>query len=512
MADLKISQLPPLSGSLLQETDPVAVADLSASETKSLTAAQLALGIAPMFPAGSISSTAVDAIPSGSITTTELAAGAVTAEKLADNSSGVVATGSPGDGDFIGQVRRDNADGHSYIWTGSAWSDLGSSIYTLSAGSGLVDVTPVQTGGNVVLNTTLDNTTVAAQFLAGPTNAAGVVGYRVIAPDDLPTAGVNKGAVSVSGDGLRMDGSQLEIDNDITLTTAYSLCTVDAKGLVTAHRPVEAGDLPLATVQTAGAVTVGAGLAVDGTGVISLSNQTTTGTFTKVTVNTYGVVTSGTTLISTDIPSLPAEILTSGSLDTARIADHELERKKLDDYSISFIQEASPGTGDASLFTGCLWFQESTAQLRMWNGNAWTPVGFGRLSADNLRFGGTINASTGSITGVTQAGTTGGLVIGQALPAATDILGGLYVVVDVAGNGIAVTPGVSYDAGDWVLCVSLAEGWVRINTIGGGGGSSYDHLSDLLDVNIANPVEGDILVYGSNALWDNVSTLDGGTY
>ncbi len=147
----------------------------------------------------------------------------------------------------------------------------------------------------------------------------------------------------------------------------------------------------------------------------------------------------------------------------------------------------------------------------MWNSNAWTPVGFGRLSADNLRFGGTIDASTGDITGVTQAGTTGGLVINSGLPAATDVLGGLYVVVDVAGSGIIATPGITYDCGDWVLCISSSEGWVRINTIRGGSGG-FDMLSELLDVSIANPAEGEILVYGSNGLWDNVATLEGGVY
>ena len=69
---------------------------------------------------------------------------------------------------------------------------------------------------------------------------------------------------------------------------------------------------------------------------------------------------------------------------------------KLADFSVSFIQEAEPEF-TTNLHIGCLWYQESSAQLRMYNGNSFMPVGFGRLSQENLRFGGTINAETGLI-------------------------------------------------------------------------------------------------------------------
>ena len=79
----------------------------------------------------------------------------------------------------------------------------------------------------------------------------------------------------------------------------------------------------------------------------------------------------------------------------------------------------------------------------MWNGNSFRPIGFGRLSQENLRWGGTVDASTGLIAGVTEAGTTGGLKIGDAVPPASDQLGGLYLVVSVAGSSIGETPGIT---------------------------------------------------------------------
>jgi hypothetical protein len=55
----------------------------------------------------------------------------------------------------------------------------------------------------------------------------------------------------------------------------------------------------------------------------------TPGTYTKVTVNAKGTVTNGGSLVATDIPNLPASILTSGTLDPDRIADTSIEPIKL---------------------------------------------------------------------------------------------------------------------------------------------------------------------------------------
>ena len=56
---------------------------------------------------------------------------------------------------------------------------------------------------------------------------------------------------------------------------------------------------------------------------------------------------------------------------------------------------------DTDDYIGVGWYQESTGQLRLYNGNSWMPVGFGRLSNDNLRWGGLVDAATGLVVGVT---------------------------------------------------------------------------------------------------------------
>ena len=69
---------------------------------------------------------------------------------------------------------------------------------------------------------------------------------------------------------------------------------------------------------------------------------------------------------------------------------------------------------------------------------------------------------------VTDAGSTGGLKIGDVVPEATDQLRGCTPAT-VAGNNITVTPGVAMTQAIGVF-VNETEGWIRIDTVGGGGG------------------------------------------
>ena len=180
---------------------------------------------------------------------------------------------------------------------------------------------------------------------------------------------------------------------------------------------------------------------------------------------------------------------------------------KLANLSTGFIQEASPDISD--LPTGVFWLQESTGQLRIFNGNSFFSVGFGRLSEENLRFCGTFNATNGLIVTLTTFGVSAGFSVGNAIPAGTASLTGAYFVCVTPGNGTAVVPATSFDAGDWCLCMGLND-WDRIDTLSGPG--SVSSLNDLSDVTISSPTTGQILVLQSGGSFQNVSALSGGTY
>ena len=247
---------------------------------------------------------------------------------------------------------------------------------------------------------------------------------------------------------------------------------------------------------------------MDGNGVLSIADSgVTAGTHIKVTVSAKGIITGSSTLAASDIPSLATSKITTGTFGTNFLANDSITMDKLANLSTGFIQEASPDISD--LPTGVFWLQESTGQLRIFNGNSFFSVGFGRLSEENLRFCGTFNATNGTIVTLTAFGTSAGFTVGNAIPAGTTTLTGAYFVCITPGNGTAVVPSTSFDAGDWCLCMG-ADDWDRIDTLSGPG--SVSSLNDLSDVTVSSPVEGNLLQFSSAGQFANVQVIAAGTF
>jgi hypothetical protein len=513
VADLKISELPALAGPQLQANDPLALADLSASETKKITAKDFVQAAVQLIDDSSIPGTKVASnLPPDSVGTTELKDGAVTAQKLADQSSAVVQSGLPSTGAFIGQLAVNTSDNRAYVWNGSFWDDFkgAGSINSLTYDNGVgpLAIDGVVTGDNVELSVRPEDSTIAAQFLAGPTGSGGTVDYRSIVGTDLPTASsTTKGAVVVNGFGLKVDGDRLEIDNAVPATTGYGIVSYNGQGLITAGRSITGGDLPLAATSSPGAIALGTQFTLSAGGALLHSNDITPGTATKVSYDANGHITQGLQLDATDIPNLDASKITSGSFGTSLIADGAITGLKLADYATAYIQDAQPATTGNTI--GQLWLNPLAQQIRMWDGNVWVPIGVGALSEQNLRFCGLFDATTGIITVLTSFGQNAGFTIGDVIPTMSEQLTGVYFVCETAGNGTGVLPGVTFDVGDWILGISVAVGWERIDTLSGGGGGAST-LGDLTDVSLTTLGSGQHLTY-NGSYWTNTSLTSAST-
>jgi hypothetical protein len=424
--------------------DLLAVADISASESKKITVTDF-LGKAVtliadatipnakiVFGSASIPGSALQA---GAVDATQLAAGAVTAAKLGNESTVDLVTSLPASGAFTGQFALDTDDSKAYIWDGSSWVSFkaaGSVNSVVGSSAGLINITVTTSGDTVTITTSLDDTTGAAEFLGGPTGNAGAVGYRPLVGTDLPTATTSaKGGVIVNGEGLRMDGNTIEVDNDLIASAVHHVVTYSSKGLIAAGRAIQSGDLPVATTAAKGAVIVGTGLSVDGTGLVNHANTVTTGSAPKVSFDAQGHVTAALSLDAADIPNLDTAKITTGTFDAARIGTSTITGAKLANYAISKIGDTTP-TADC---IGQFFFNPISRDLAMYDGNVYQPIG---ISVGEIVFAGTFDASLGSGTGliasVTAEGTAIGLVIGQALPAAAAGNSSYYLVVSEAGT------------------------------------------------------------------------------
>ena len=490
MADLRISELAALAGVDLAAGDLLAIVDNSASETKKITVTDLVGNATTLIADATIPGAKIlfgsqqiagTALVNGAVGATQLASDAVTASKIADETTVNLVNVLPLSGDFVGQLALDTDDNKVYCWNGSSWLSFkaaGSINSVIGDSSGVVNISVSTSGDQVTISTTLDNTSAAGQFLAGPSGSAGSVTYRTITADDLPTATTSaKGAVIVNGNGLTLSGDTIQIDNTVTANTSdYYLVQYDANGLVTAGRDITAADLPPATDGTIGGVYPVNGLSVAVDGAIGHTNSADVGTYTKVTIDAQGHVTTGDILAAADIPDLAASKITSGEFVTARYGANSITGAKLADSSTVQFGGAGSTAGIVSFptaeFKGQYFWDELNGDLYIWSGSAWLPV---TITSGELIFAGTYDANLNEVDSVTAAGSALGLTVTGALPAASDTNNRYYLVVSASGTGSGNAPAEALAPPDMIL--SNGTTWELIDVSGAIAGQTATNIS-----------------------------------
>ena len=376
----------------------------------------------------------------------------------------------PATGAYIGQIALETSQNKGYIWNGSTWVTFraAGSVNTIVAShTGPITVSVATAGDTVTISASLNNSTAAAQFIAGPTGSAGAVSLRPIVGTDLPVASASdKGGVIVNGNGLAMSDDTITINNTVTPESiAYHVVRYGPQGLVTGGRAITGADLPPATVSTAGVVIPGTGLAALANGTLNHSNAVTAGSSAKVSFDAQGHVTGTLSLEAEDIPEIPATKLTSGTLPASVIGANTITGNKLANASTTKFGGAASTEGivtfPAADFTGQYFFDSINGDLYLWDGNAWQPI---TITAGEIIFAGTYNANTNLVASRTTAGAAAGLTVGSALPAAADANNRYYVVVSVAGTGTAPAPVVALAPPDMLL--SNGTAWEEIDVSG----------------------------------------------
>ena len=383
-----------------------------------------------------------------------------------------------------------------------------------------------------------------------------VVGTSPLLPTDLPIAtDIDLGGVSIPPEGglSVAPNGELSHTNNVVEGTVSGI-TFDEHGHIVNADLLTAVDLPPASETDLGAVYVpGPKLSIASDGELTHTNVDglVADTYTKVTVDESGHVVVGNQLDGTDVPEHSADLITSGELpvnqaldpegniygDTLAISDNSITARHIRDYTTALMQEENPGAVDRygdPHFLGRYWYRPSTSQLHIYTrgsaGLLWSPVGFGVLSQQNLRFGGTYDATNSTVVTVSTYGVQAGLAAGDAIPDGSNELAGIYLVCQVAGDSVAVpnVESVDHKNGDWIVCLGEASGWIHIdNSPGGGGGGGAQVLNDLLDVSIDDGVvdnlrtitprvalaDDQLLKYNSSdGVWRNTSIINCGTF
>ena len=440
MPDLEISNLPALPGTGLNGNDPVAIADLSASETKKITAKDLVQSGVALVDDASIPAAKVAALGSA-----QLAADSVGSSQIADNSVDTAAIQA-------------SAVTDAKIASGVSGSKLSDGTVTAAKLGTVTNRGLDQVGGNIG-----HTNTVTAGTAAGITfdSQGHITATGAIPASDLPLATTTTvGGVIIPTDGgleVSVTG-EVRHEHDVTADIVANI-SFDEHGHINYVTELQPGHLPIALTNAVGAVQVPAaqGLSIDASGSIGLTNTgVTAGTYTKITVDAYGRATTGTTLSAADIPDLNVSKLTAGTLATERIADDAVTAAKLADRSTTTIAETTPASG---AFIGQTHLNSLTGDYYLWDGNVWQPIG---ISVGEIVLAGTYDASTNLLDSVTAEGSAAGFTNGASLPSAATNNTRYYVVVSQTGTGTAPAPTVTLEPPDILL--SNGTSYVLIET------------------------------------------------
>jgi hypothetical protein len=157
--------------------------------------------------------------------------------------------------------------------------------------------------------------------------------------------------------------------------------------------------------------------------------------------------------------------LTSGTLLASVIGANTVTGNKLANSSVTQFGGTASTEGIVTFptadFTGQYFFDSINGDLYLWDGNAWQPI---TITAGEIVFAGTYNATTNLVASVTTAGTAAGLTAGSALPAAAAANNRYYLVVSVGGTGTAPAPTVALAPPDMLL--SNGAAWQEIDVSG----------------------------------------------
>lgn len=329
MSDQRITQLPALPAASAAATDVLPVADISASQTKKITVKDLVDAGLDLVDASSIDLAKLDQASATKLGTTALASGAVTAAKLAADSSIAVESTAP---------TTDNFEGRGYLNSST------NKLQVFKAGA-YTDVVPELVDGSVTTAKLADGaiTTAKASNLGTAALADGAVTYAKI----QQTSGTDK----LLGRSTAGAGAVEEIT-----------CTAAGRALL---------DDADATAQRA----------TLGLGTLATQNGTFSGTFSGTssgtntgdqTITLTGDVTgsgTGTFAASIAAGAVVEAKLGTGAVSTGKVADDAITAAKLADNSAAIVANAVPsGTG---AFVGQQWINTATAIEYTWDGTQW---------------------------------------------------------------------------------------------------------------------------------------------
>lgn len=374
MADQRITQLNQLAEADIAATDVLPIVDISASETKKVTAKDLFEGGATLADNSSIDLSKLNQSSVTKIGTVALADDAITAAKLANDSSIVYDSVEPTTDNFEGRGYVNSTSKYLKVYDGSAYQQV------VAPTAGIEDdaVTTAKIAANAVTTAKIDaaglgTVAIADSAITGAKIANGVITSAKFVAGAVDNAAIADNAVNTA-----------EIADDAV--TYDKIQNVSATDVLLGRSSAGAGDIEEISCTSAGRAllddanaaaqrtTLGLGTLATQSGTFSGTHSgTTSGTNTgDQTITLTGDVTgSGTGTFAATIAddAVTTAKIADGNVTTDSLADDAVTGAKLADDSATVVDTTDPAApGD---FVGQQWINANTGLTRIWDGIDW---------------------------------------------------------------------------------------------------------------------------------------------
>jgi hypothetical protein len=500
-------------------TDVLPIADISASQTKKVTAKDLVDAGLDLIDVSSIDLDKLDQASVTKLGTTALADDAVTAAKLAHDSSTAVQNTAPVSDNFEGRGYYNSTSGNLQVFNGTAYQQ----VVMPTAGIGDLQVTTGKLADGAVTTakvTALGTAAYADSSVTTAKIADGAVTGAKIATDTITATQVAPNAIGASE--LADDAVDTAAIVNLAVTGAKladgAVATAKLGDLAVTNAKIADASISYAKLNLADGSIPGAKIAGDFVPAIAIADgSVTTAKLADSAIATAKVADGAITTAKVDAAGLAADAIAADAITTAKVLDGAITGAKMADDSATIVQAGTPtGSGD---FEGQQWFDTNTSVQYVWDSTAWirqaainainftdtTPIAFAIAYPDNHTANVTTTLDTqvantaflGPATGADVAPTFRAIVPDD-LPDATASTKGIVQ----PGTGLAVNGGTlnhtnSVAAGTYTKVTVDAEGHISAGAL--------LEATDVPDIDAAKITTGEL---PTDRIADDAVTID----
>jgi hypothetical protein len=383
MADQRITQLTKLAQADVAANDVLAIVDVGASVTKKVEAKDLFQAGADLADASSIDLSKLNQSSTTKLGATALADGAITALKLADDSSIAYESVAPGTGNFEGRGYVNSTSKYLQVWDGSAFQQ----VVAPTAGIEDAAVTNAKLANGAVTTLKIDAAGLAADALASNAVTTAKILDGAVTTDKLgalsvTTAKIAADAVTAAELANNSVDTAAIVDGAVTTdklaTDAVSTIKVQ-DGAITndkiANTTIAYGKLNLADGSVPGAKLVSNSvtstqMALDSVTTTALTDlNVTTAKLADSAVTNAKIANGAITTAKIDAAGLGEAAIATNAVTTGKVLDGAITAAKLAADSTTVVQAGTPVGNGA--YEGQLWFDTNTSVQYVWNGTAW---------------------------------------------------------------------------------------------------------------------------------------------